>query len=43
MATPLEIIGWVFIGIIALAVLIGVVMGLVNIGDARRYLKIRRM
>ena len=39
----MEIVGWVFIGIIALVVLIGVGLGLVSLPDARRYLKLRRM
>jgi Family of unknown function (DUF6893) len=39
----MEIVGWVFIGILALIVLAGVVMGLVSLPDARRYLRIRHM
>jgi hypothetical protein len=39
----MEIVGWVFIAIIALVVLIGVGLGLVSLPDARRYLKLRRM
>lgn len=39
----MEIVGWVFIGIIALIAFIGVVMGIRSLPDARRYLKIRRM
>jgi hypothetical protein len=39
----MEIVGWVFIGILALIVLSAVVMGFVSLPDARRYLKIRRM
>jgi uncharacterized protein DUF6893 len=39
----MEIVGWVFIGILALVVLAGVVMGLISLPDARRYLKIRHM
>ncbi len=39
----MEIVGWVFIGILALVVLAGVVMGLVSLPDARRYLRIRHM
>ena len=39
----MEIVGWVFIGILALIVLVGVVMGLISLPDARRYLKIRHM
>lgn len=39
----MEIVGWVFIGILALIVFTGLVMGLVSLPDARRYLKIRHM
>ncbi|MGH3532732.1 MAG: DUF6893 family small protein [Mycobacterium sp.] len=39
----MEIVGWVFIGIMALIALVAVVMGLVSLPDARRYLKIRHM
>ncbi|MDT5259766.1 MAG: hypothetical protein QOD10_4846 [Mycobacterium sp.] len=39
----MEVVGWVFIAIIALVVLIGVGLGLVSLPDARRYLKLRRM
>lgn len=39
----MEIVGWVFIGILALIVFTGIVMGLVSLPDARRYLKIRHM
>jgi hypothetical protein len=39
----MEIVGWVFIGILALIVFAAVVMGLVSLPDARRYLKIRHM
>jgi hypothetical protein len=39
----MEIVGWVFIAIIALVVLIGAGLGLVSLPDARRYLKLRRM
>jgi hypothetical protein len=39
----MEIIGWVFIGILSLFVLAGIVLGLVSLPDARRYLKIRHM
>jgi hypothetical protein len=39
----MEIVGWVFIAIIALVVLVGVGLGLVSLPDARRYLKLRRM
>ena len=39
----MEILGWIFIAIIALVVAVGVGMGLVSLPDARRYLKLRRM
>ena len=39
----MEIVGWVFIGIIALAVLIGLLLGLTSLPDAMRYMRIRRM
>ena len=39
----MEIVGWVFIGILAMFALVGVVVGLISLPDARRYLKIRHM
>jgi hypothetical protein len=39
----MEVLGWVFIGIVALVLLVAVAMGLVSLPDARRYLKLRRM
>jgi hypothetical protein len=39
----MEIVGWVFIGVLAVIVLMAVVMGLVSLPDARRYLRIRHM
>lgn len=39
----MEVLGWVFIAIIALVFAIGLVLGLVSLPDARRYLKLRRM
>lgn len=39
----MEILGWIFIAIIALVVAIGVVLGVASLPDARRYLKLRRM
>jgi hypothetical protein len=39
----MEILGWVFIGIVGLMVFSAVVLGLVSLPDARRYLKIRHM
>ena len=39
----MEILGWVFIAVIALVVAVALAMGLVSLPDARRYLKLRRM
>lgn len=39
----MEILGWVFIGIVAAITLAGIVVGVISIPDARRYLKIRHM
>jgi hypothetical protein len=39
----MAIVGWVFIGILGLFVLGGLVVGLISLPDARRYLKIRHM
>jgi hypothetical protein len=39
----MEVLGWVFIAIVALVLLVAVAMGLVSLPDARRYLKLRRM
>jgi hypothetical protein len=39
----MEVLGWIFIAIIALVVGIAVVLGVVSLPDARRYLRLRRM
>jgi hypothetical protein len=39
----MEVLGWVFIAIIALVVLVGLALGVASLPDARRYLKLRRM
>ena len=39
----MEVLGWIFIAIIALVAAIAVTLGLVSLPDARRYLKLRRM
>ncbi len=39
----MEILGWIFVAIIALVFAIGLVLGLASLPDARRYLKLRRM
>jgi hypothetical protein len=37
------ILGWIFIGIVAMVVAVAVVLGVSSLPDARRYLKLRRM
>ncbi len=39
----MEILGWIFIAIIALVVVVALALGVVSLPDARRYLKLRRM
>ncbi|WP_424738026.1 DUF6893 family small protein [Mycobacterium sp.] len=39
----MEVLGWVFLVIVGITVAAAVVMGLVSLPDARRYLKMRRM
>ncbi len=39
----MEIVGWVFIGILGLIIFSAVLVGLINLPDARRYLKMRHM
>jgi hypothetical protein len=39
----MEVVGWIFIALIALVVGIAVALGVVSMPDARRYLKLRRM
>jgi hypothetical protein len=39
----MDVVGWVALGVVAVVVVGGVVVGLINIPDARRYMKIRRM
>ncbi len=39
----MEALGWVFLAIIALVVVVAVVMGVMSLPDARRYLRLRRM
>jgi hypothetical protein len=39
----MEVLGWVFLVIVGITVATAVVMGLVSIPDARRYLRLRRM
>lgn len=39
----MAIVGWVAVALVAVAVVSGVVVGLVSIPDIRRYLRIRGM
>ncbi|WP_407687427.1 MULTISPECIES: DUF6893 family small protein [Mycobacterium] len=39
----MEVLGWIFLAIIAVVVAVAVAMGVVSLPDARRYLKLRRM
>ena len=39
----MEIVGWIATGVVALVVVVGVVVGLRSIPDARPYLKMRQM
>ncbi|BBX66274.1 hypothetical protein MSAS_54480 [Mycobacterium saskatchewanense] len=39
----MEVMGWIFVAIIALVVAVALALGVVSIPDARRYLKLRRM
>jgi hypothetical protein len=39
----MEVVGWVAVGIAAVVVVGGVLVGIRSIPDARRYLKMRRM
>lgn len=39
----MEVLGWILIAIIALVVGVGLLLGLISLPDARRYLKLRRM
>ncbi|CAM4399548.1 hypothetical protein MB901379_01684 [Mycobacterium basiliense] len=39
----MEILGWVFVALIALVLVIAVATGVASLPDARRYLKLRRM
>ena len=39
----MDIVGWVFIGILCAIVLVAIVVGLGSIPDAVRYMRIRRM
>ena len=39
----MDVVGWAAVTVIAVVVVAGVVVGLVNVPDARRYMKMRRM
>jgi hypothetical protein len=39
----MDVLGWVFIAVIAVVLLVAVGMGLASLPDAKRYLKLRRM
>ncbi len=39
----MEVVGWVFIAIIALVAAVALVFGVISVPDARRYLRLRRM
>jgi hypothetical protein len=39
----MDVVGWVAVGVVAVVVVGGIVLGVVSIPDARRYMKIRRM
>ncbi|MGO8768270.1 MAG: DUF6893 family small protein [Mycobacterium sp.] len=39
----MEVMGWIFVAILALVGVVALALGVVSIPDARRYLKLRRM
>jgi hypothetical protein len=39
----MEVLGWIFIAIVALVLAVALALGVVSLPDARRYLKLRRM
>lgn len=39
----MEVLGWIFIAMVALMVAIALALGAISVPDARRYLKLRRM
>ncbi|WP_430918788.1 DUF6893 family small protein [Mycobacterium colombiense] len=39
----MEVLGWIFIALVALVVTIALALGAISVPDARRYLKLRRM
>ncbi len=39
----MEVLGWIFVAILAVVFAVALVLGIVSLPDARRYLKLRRM
>jgi hypothetical protein len=39
----MEVMGWIFVAILALVVVVALALGVLSLPDARRYLKLRRM
>jgi hypothetical protein len=39
----MEVMGWIFIAIMALVLAVALILGVASLPDARRYLKLRRM
>ncbi len=39
----MEVMGWIFVAIIALVAVVAIALGVISLPDARRYLKLRRM
>lgn len=39
----MDVLGWVFVALIALVLVVAVALGVASLPDARRYLKLRRM
>jgi len=39
----MEVLGWIFLAILALVAAVALMLGLISLPDARRYLKLRRM
>jgi Family of unknown function (DUF6893) len=39
----MEVLGWIFVAIIAIVLAVALALGVVSLPDARRYFKLRRM
>jgi len=39
----MDVLGWVFVALIAVVLVVAVGMGLASLPDAKRYLRLRRM